>query len=162
MQRIVTAQGQAGAQYGIGKMYYVGQGVPQNYAEAVKWYRLAAGQGVENAYKLLATIYSDGLGVPQNYSEAAMWHSLSAEQGDTNSQLQLGGMYMTGQGVPQDYIESHKWFNLAAANGSDLGRRGREIAAKRMTSADISEAQLLARGTGLHCRDVAGRRALSA
>ena len=29
----------------IGNMYYDGQGVPQDYKEAVKWYTLAAEQG---------------------------------------------------------------------------------------------------------------------
>ena len=33
-------QGEADAQYNLGGMYYIGEGVPQDYAEAVKWYRL--------------------------------------------------------------------------------------------------------------------------
>ena len=38
-------QGAASAQYNLGFMYLNGQGVPQNYAEAAKWYRKAAVQG---------------------------------------------------------------------------------------------------------------------
>jgi hypothetical protein len=30
-------------------MYHKGSGVPQNCAEAAKWYRLAADQGIANA-----------------------------------------------------------------------------------------------------------------
>jgi len=34
-------------------MYFKGQGVPQDYAEAVKWYRLAAEQGDDEAQDAL-------------------------------------------------------------------------------------------------------------
>jgi uncharacterized protein len=33
------------AQYNLGVMYAIGQGVPEDDAEAVKWYRKAAEQG---------------------------------------------------------------------------------------------------------------------
>jgi TPR repeat protein len=35
--------------------------------------------------------------------------------------------------------------NLAAARGSELGRKNRDIIAKKMTAADVSKAQRLAR-----------------
>ena len=38
-------QGDAEAQTSLGLMYDNGKGVPQDYAEAVKWYRKAAEQG---------------------------------------------------------------------------------------------------------------------
>ena len=38
-------QGHAGAQYNLGIMYANGYGVPEDDAEAVRWYRLAADQG---------------------------------------------------------------------------------------------------------------------
>jgi TPR repeat protein len=41
--RPLADQGSAKAQYGLGGMYYKGQGVAQNHAEAMKWYRFAAG-----------------------------------------------------------------------------------------------------------------------
>ncbi|MGO2136107.1 MAG: tetratricopeptide repeat protein, partial [Marinobacter sp.] len=40
--RPLAEQGHAGAQYILGFMYTTGQGVPQDYAEAVTWYRKAA------------------------------------------------------------------------------------------------------------------------
>jgi TPR repeat protein len=40
--RPLANQGNSGAQYNLGFMYYEGEGVPQDFAEAVKWYRLAA------------------------------------------------------------------------------------------------------------------------
>jgi len=38
-------KGDAGAQHNLGLMYYDGEGVVQDYIEAVKWYRKAADQG---------------------------------------------------------------------------------------------------------------------
>jgi TPR repeat protein len=43
--RRLADQGLAAAQYGLGLMYYLGQGVPQDYAEAIGWFRKAADQG---------------------------------------------------------------------------------------------------------------------
>ncbi len=40
--RPLAEQGLAVAQFALGAMYAEGQGVPQDYAAAVKWYRLAA------------------------------------------------------------------------------------------------------------------------
>jgi TPR repeat protein len=48
-------------------------------------------------------------------------------------------------GVPQDYIQAHMWFNLAAANGLKEPADFRDDLAKRMTPAQIAEAQQLAR-----------------
>ncbi len=41
----LAKQGDANAQNNLGFMYYKGHGVPQDYAEAVKWFRKAAEQG---------------------------------------------------------------------------------------------------------------------
>ena len=45
-------QGDAEAQYRLGSCYYNGDGVNEDKAEAVKWYRKAAEQGDSNARKL--------------------------------------------------------------------------------------------------------------
>jgi len=43
--RLSAEQGYAPAQSYLGVMYKDGKGVPQEYKEAVKWYRLSAEQG---------------------------------------------------------------------------------------------------------------------
>jgi len=63
----LAEQGNASAQYNLGAMYYNGQGVPQNYQEAVKWFRKAAEQGFAEAQFSLGLRYFDGQGVTQNY-----------------------------------------------------------------------------------------------
>ena len=99
-----------------------GQGVPQNYAEAVKWYRLAADQGSAAAQTNLGDIYDLGHGVPQNYAEAVKWYRLAADQGSAAAQNNLGALYASGHGVPQNYTEAVKWYRLAADQGDDIAQ----------------------------------------
>ncbi len=54
-------------------------------------------------------------------------------------------MYAYGRGVPQDNVYAHMWFNLVAVDGAENASENRDIIAKRMTTADISKAQSLAR-----------------
>ena len=54
MWRPLADQGVADAQFNLGFMYANGEGVPQDDAEAVKWYRKAAEQGNGNEVKLIA------------------------------------------------------------------------------------------------------------
>ena len=143
--RPLAEAGDADAQYNLGVMYDNGQGVPQDYAEAVKWYRLAAAQGDADAQFNLGVMYDNGQGVPQDYAEAVKWYRLAAAQGDADAQANLGAMYFNGQGVPQDYAAAHMWSNLAAAQGNEMAAKNRDLAASRMTPADISKAQRLAK-----------------
>jgi TPR repeat protein len=73
-----AAQGEAKAQTILGLMYYEGRGVPQDYAEALKWFRLAAAQGDALAQHNLGLMYAKGYGVPQNHIEAHTWFTLAA------------------------------------------------------------------------------------
>jgi uncharacterized protein len=66
------------AQYTLGVMYDRGQGVPQNYTEAVKWYRLVADQGSTKAQANLGTSYEYGNGVLQDNVMAHMWYNIAS------------------------------------------------------------------------------------
>ena len=79
----LAEQGNAQAQFELGTMYSEGQGIPRSYAEAVKWYQLAAYQGHSGAQNNLGMMYADGKGVRRNYTEAYVWVSLVAAKGDT-------------------------------------------------------------------------------
>jgi len=73
-----AAQGEASAQSALGFKYVTGQGVPQDYTEALKWYRLAATQGQAAAQFNVGFLYSQGNGVPQDDVEAYKWFTLAA------------------------------------------------------------------------------------
>ncbi len=118
----------AAAQTNLAYMYENGRGVPKDYAEAVKWYRMAAGQGHAVAQNSLGFMYDIGQGVPQDYAEAAKWYRRAAEQGYVYAQSNLGVMYRGGLGVSRDDAEAVKWWLLAAEQGNakaqyNLGNR---------------------------------------
>jgi TPR repeat protein len=53
--RPLAEQGDARAQYHLGTRYFTGSGVPQDYAEALKWFRLSADQGNPDGHSQKAT-----------------------------------------------------------------------------------------------------------
>ncbi len=68
-------------------MYAIGQGdIPQNHAEAVRWYRAASEQGDANAQANLGSMYASGEGVPEDYVLAYAWFNLAGAQGVEEAQ----------------------------------------------------------------------------
>jgi TPR repeat protein len=66
-----------GFQYALGALYEKGQGAKQDYAEARKWYGMAAENGATLACVSLARLHENGLGVPKDNVEAYKWYSLA-------------------------------------------------------------------------------------
>ena len=147
--RTLAEQGNTEAQLHLGIMYATGRGVPQDAAEAARWYRLGADQGHARAQWSLGLMYDKGEAVPQDYAEAARWYRLAADQGDGLAMTGLGVMYATGAGVPQDYVQAQMWLNLAASRLTGEAREDavgfRDRVAGLMNPAQIAEAQRLAR-----------------
>src|SRR6266849_3269112 len=73
-----------------------------------------------------------------------LWRPL-ADKGEVEAQYNLGGMYDNGWGVRQNHVIAHMWFSLAAAMGDRDAARNRDIAAAKLTPAQIAEAQRLIR-----------------
>jgi len=146
--RVRAEAGDAGAQFNLGLRYAVGAGVPEDLAEAVRWYRLAADQGDASAHYNLGLRYENGQGVPQDDAEAVRWYRLAADQGHAIGQYNLGVKYANGEGVPQDFVQAHMWANLAASRSTGETRERsvglRDQIAEDLTPDDLSEAQRLA------------------
>ena len=64
----------------LARLYSTGQGVPQNYYEAAKWFYRAADQGNGGAQYALGMLYNKGEGVRRDYVLSYMWLNLSAAQ----------------------------------------------------------------------------------
>jgi len=131
-------------------MYHGGHGVPQDYQEALKWFRKAAEQADAQAQSMLGGMYANGLGIPQDYQEAVKWYRKAAQQGNINAQNNLGRIYANGKrGVPQDFVRAHTWYTVAAAavsgDGVETAARNRDGVASRMTAVEIEKAQEMAR-----------------
>jgi TPR repeat protein len=74
--------GDAKAQFQLGRDYVRGDGVPQDFAQAALWYRKAADQGLAEAQSSLGGAYRLGLGLPKDDAQAAFWLRKAANQGD--------------------------------------------------------------------------------
>jgi TPR repeat protein len=67
--------------------YANGSGVKQDYAEAAKWYRLAAEANHSEAQRNLGFLYANGKGVPRDPVEAEKWLQKSSSQGNSSANL---------------------------------------------------------------------------
>jgi TPR repeat protein len=81
----------------------------------------------------------------RDYATALRFIRPLAEQGDASAQYNLGVLYDNGLGVPQDKVRAYMWFTLSAAQGRDGAAAFRDLIARRMTPAQIEEAQKLTR-----------------
>ena len=73
----------------LGTAYHHGNGIGQDYDEAIMWYRKAAAQGDSCGQFNLGWCYENGTGVAQNYEKAINWYRQAAEQGNTDAQDKL-------------------------------------------------------------------------
>jgi TPR repeat protein len=115
--RAAAEQGNADAQANLAIMYYLGNGIPKDEAEAARWFRRAAEQGLALAQANLGIMYQQGKGVAKDDAEAARWLRKAAEQGNADAQARLGFMYLDGEGVPKDEAEAARWIRKAAEQG---------------------------------------------
>ena len=116
--REAAQKGDVHAQHNLGWAHHNGRGAPQNYPEAVHWYRLAADQGHVSAQSTLGDLFLFGApGVEVDRAEAARFFRMAAEQGDLLSQKNLGLMYKQGGVVQQSDAAAVRWFRQAAEKG---------------------------------------------
>ena len=129
--RIVAERGDARAQNHVGNMFHYGNGVSQDYSEALRWYRRAAEQGYDKAQYNLGNMYNYGKGVSKDPVAAVRWYLRAADQGSAESQFNLGGAYFFGNGVSQDYSEALRWYRRAAEQGYDKAQRSVALMIKK-------------------------------
>ena len=78
--KVSAELGNPDSQLALGLMYADGNGVPQDFTEAAKWFRKAAEQGHDGSQLALGALYTYGSGVPQDYVQAHMWWNLAASK----------------------------------------------------------------------------------
>ena len=87
--RPLANRGHAEAQYWLGHMYGLGEGVRRNDTESTRWFRRAAEQGHDGAQGALGDAYVFGWGVREDPVLAYKWTLLAAMQGDPGSRAVL-------------------------------------------------------------------------
>jgi hypothetical protein len=127
------------AQYEMALRYAEGEGVPQNYRDAMAWFAKAAANGNENAQWKLALGYIKGIGVPRDERKAVVWFKRAANLGDIRAQSALSDLYLNARGVPRDYVRAYTWATIATGfRGNDNDRL--RVIGLRMTAIQIEDA----------------------
>lgn len=121
--KVAATKGDVCAKSMLGRMYFKGEGVPQNYLEAAIWLNAAAEAGDADAQGLLGMAYEEGLGVGQDFSKAAALYRKAAEQGADAAAYFLGKLFLEGKGVAKDATAAAKWF-LTSARAGNTGAQG--------------------------------------
>ena len=107
----------------IGNLYEHGLGVPQDFDQALRWYRQAYLAGNATAANNIGTCYQHGRGVPVDYAEALRWYHLADEGGNAGAAYNIGYLYQYGHGVTQDLTEARRWIERSAAQGDPLAQQ---------------------------------------
>jgi TPR repeat protein len=102
-------------------MYAKGQGVPQDYKEAVRWFRLAAEQGDAGAQYNLGWMYAKGQGVPQDKVLAYALYNLSAA-GDPPSNNAAGNRDAIVEQMSPREIEAGQALTRELAQPGNFGK----------------------------------------
>lgn len=102
--------GNAQAQFYLGKLYADGNILKKDEDEALIWYRKSARQNNGDAQYSIAQAYFYGhLGLEKDRKKAFDLYEKSAKSGNTDSQIKLGLCYYFGEGTPKDYKQSFIW-----------------------------------------------------
>ncbi|HEX3860579.1 MAG TPA: tetratricopeptide repeat protein [Stellaceae bacterium] len=109
--------GDAGAQYDVGVLYTLGEGVDRDPASAALWFRQAAENGNVAAQFNLGVCYDLGLGVPASPTEAVTWYRRAADRKDPRAAYNLAVAYDLGRGIPHDPVAAARWYHQAARQG---------------------------------------------
>lgn len=131
----LAAEGDVGAQRGIGLLFDQGLGVTADPVAATRWFTLAAAQGDAEAQYRLGRLAAEGRAGQVSAVDAARWFRKAAVQGHGQAQASLGALYLRGFGVRKDSRQAARWFREAAENG--------------VAAAQFGLADLYARGDGL-------------
>lgn len=112
-----VARGDAEAMKNLGVRYHTGDGVPQDYREAMRLYLAASDKGDKAAPAIIGLMYEDGLGVERDYQQAMRWSKLGYRRGSAVAPSRIGTIYQYGYGVKIDYAEAMRWYRIADRRG---------------------------------------------
>jgi hypothetical protein len=121
--RKLAEGGDATAQFSMGARYATGDEVPQDYAEAVRWFSMAAEQGHIVSQATLGAYYWAGRGVTQDLVKAYFWSVLAKAGGDEASKYRVSvlasrmshAQLAAAQEEANEWIKKHQSLRQASA-----------------------------------------------
>ena len=119
----LTAEtGDPESQFELARLYDEGDGVDENNATAVDWYRKAAEQSYAKAQGYLSEMYFLGEGVEVDDEQGVYWARKAADQGDALGQNNVGFGYESGRGLTMDKSKAVDWYRKSAEQGLAMGQ----------------------------------------
>lgn len=137
-------EGNAAAQFCVGRLYANGFGVPMDDVQALHWYGAAAEQGHAEAQHSLGVMHANGWGVEMNDDRAADYYRLSAVQGFVPAVMSLAQICHRGMGVKEDVVDAYAWYIVGAELGNMDAELRRDAAAEDLTSEEQASGQQMA------------------
>src|SRR4029453_5701706 len=109
--RARIARGDLEAIVTLGNLYESGDVLPEDPAEAARWYRRAANEGHAGAQTNLAMMYFEGHGVLRDVRQAILWYERAADPGAAIARFSLGSIYGAGaEVVAPDPVKAAAWY----------------------------------------------------
>ena len=115
--RTPALDGNAFAQYLLGRCYYEGKGLSQSKNKASTWFEKSANQGYAPAQRDLGVCYLNGEGVLKDEVLGFRWISKAALQCDANAYYILACCYKKGVGCMPSFEYAADCFDFAAKRG---------------------------------------------
>jgi putative methionine-R-sulfoxide reductase with GAF domain len=105
--------GDARAEYALGRRYYNGEEVKQDYRQAMHWFLKAADQGNVSAQSVVALSFWAARGVPKDYGRAYFWALLAQAGGDKSGSaiVQQTAAYLSPAQIHAEQAEAEKWLH---------------------------------------------------
>ena len=80
------------AAIGLGRLYYYGNGVEQDYAKALEYFQLAENSNIDYVWLMLGHMFHIGLGVGKNLNAAKKYYLSAMEHGHVKAIACLGSV----------------------------------------------------------------------
>ncbi len=140
----LAEQGNAAAQFCVGRLYANGFGVPMDDAQALHWYGAAADQGYPAAQYNLGVMHANGWGVEMSDDKAAEFYRAAAEQGYVPAVMSFAEVCYRGMGVEESSVEAYSWYVVATTLGSMTAVSKRDELLEKLTAEEVATGKMQA------------------
>ena len=106
------------AQMVLAKWCFNGDILPNDHAEAARWYEMAAKQGNAEAMMALAQMLNEGDGIPKDVRKGCEWYVAAARKGNAEAYRELGRIFENGDGVTADKDKAIRLYEEGAKRGN--------------------------------------------
>lgn len=131
-QRVLDKENCEVASHNLAERYYAGEGVVQNYAQAIYLHQKAARKGYPDSITRLGYMRIHGEGFPKNEKLGVSYLRKAIKLGGARALCELGKCYEYGTGVPKNWKKAMELYEQSAEAGykhtrSEISRLKRKM-----------------------------------